>query len=837
MYHRRTPGNENSNMAARKKKDPNREIPVEDYEHSSAKRTNNPPAGLAHLDRDETPTKKLQYDPHLDPQMVWAGKAERSQADVPAPSIHVHEELSAQKIVGSVRKQRLQPALFDVSELDPAKAVDFYKHDMNWSNRMILGDSLVVMSSLIERERLAGQVQCVFMDPPYGIKYQSNFQPRLSKRTVADGRDDDLTREPEMIQAYRDTWELGVHSYLTYLRDRFVVARELLSESGSIFVQIGEENAHRVRALLDEVFGSENFVSQIPFIKTSGKGGALLDTVNDYLIWFARDREKIKYRQLYVPRSDRALASGYTWVESPGGDRRRLNGSELRGETPVDGRRFMTSSLVSASGGVNSAFPFEFEGKTYTPSRNTYWKTNLEGMTALAAAGRLMGIGNTLNYVRFEDDLSQVAITNWWNDTIESTFAVDKRYVVQTYTKVIARCVLMTSDPGDLVVDPTCGSGSTAYVAEQYGRRWITVDTSRVAMAIARERVLTATYPFYELRDPARDVDGGFVYETLDRTTLRSIARGEGPEQITLVDRPKVVPKKVRVSGPFTVEALSRYAINPADDSPSTGAVVEDAADHVETLLSALRTQGIPRPGSKPARIESLTSLSGAGALQAEGILDRDGKRVKFAVSLGPRFGAITMAQVSDALQDAIGFGMVVFAGFAVAADAQAQLATGKVGGVDVALLLANPDLLAGDLLKNTSSSQTFRLYASPDVRVESEDDGWRATVEGVDSFDASTGEVVSYGRSGIQAWFLDTEYDGRVFRVSQAFFPVSNGWEKLSRSLRGTVDAELVEELHSWTSLPFETPESGRIAVRVISDDGNAAEVILPVSGGTKAK
>jgi adenine-specific DNA-methyltransferase len=823
-------------MPARKKKDPNREVPVEDYEHSEAKRTNNPPAGLAHLDRDETPTKKLQYDPHLDPQMVWAGKAERLQADVPAPSIHVHEELSAQKIVGSIRKQRLQPALFDVSELDPAKAVDFYKHDMNWSNRMILGDSLVVMSSLIERERLAGQVQCVFMDPPYGIKYQSNFQPRVSTRSVSDGKDLDLTREPEMIQAYRDTWELGVHSYLTYLRDRFVVARELLNDTGSIFVQIGEENAHRVRALLDEVFGSENFVSQIPFVKTSGKGGALLDTVNDYLIWFARDREKIKYRQLWVPRSDRSLASGYQWVETKDGIRRRLTSAEMRGDVEVQGRRFMTSSLVSPDVS-SSTFAFEFEGVKYEPSRNTHWKTNEAGMRALADATRLIGIGKTLNYVRFEDDLSHVAITNWWNDTVESTFTVDKRYVVQTYTKVIARCLMMSTDPGDLVLDPTCGSGTTAYVAEQFGRRWITIDTSRVAMAIARERLLTATYPFYELRDTARNVDGGFVYETLDRVTLKSIARGTGPDQITLVDRPKVVPKKVRVSGPFTVEALSRYALNPADSAPSTGPTVEDAADHVETLLSALRTQGIPRPGSKPARIESLTALSGAGALQAEGILDRDGKKVKFAVSLGPRFGAVTMAQVSDALQEAIGFGMVVFAGFAVAADAQAQLATGKVGSADVALLLANPDLLAGDLLKNTSSSQTFRLYASPDVRLEKVADGWRATVEGVDSFDASTGEVVSYGRAGIQAWFLDAEYDGRVFRVSQAFFPVSNGWEKLSRALRGTVDAELVQELHSWTSLPFEIPESGRIAVRVISDDGNAAEVILPVSGGTKAK
>lgn len=804
----------------------NKVIPVEDYEHSSAKRTNNPPVGLAHLDREETPVKRLSYDPHLDPQLIWAGKVERAEVDVPAPSVHVHEELSAQKIIGAVRQQRLQQPLFDVNALDPDKAVEFYQHDLDWSNRMILGDSLAVMSSLVERERMAGTVQCVFMDPPYGIKYQSNFQPGIANRSVTDGKDEDLTREPEMIQAYRDTWELGIHSYLTYLRDRFTVARELLNETGSIFVQIGEENAHRVRTLLDEVFGSENFVSQIPFVKTSGKGGTLLDTVNDYLIWFARDREKIKYRQLYVSRSDRALASGYTWVEADDGTRRRLTAAELRGEIAFEGRRLMTSSLVSASGGANSAFPFEFEGKTYTPSRNTYWKTNQEGMIALAANRRLMGIGNTLNYVRFEDDLSHVAITNWWNDTIESTFTVDKRYVVQTYTKVIARCLMMTTDPGDLVLDPTCGSGTTAYVAEQFGRRWITMDTSRVAMSIARERLLTATFPYYALRDSARDVDGGFVYGELNRVTLRSIARGEEPEKVVLVDQPKVDKKKTRVSGPFTVEALSRYSIDPSAEPVL--AVAEDSSHHVEVLLDALHTQGIPRPGKKPATIISLTALAAAGPLQAEGVLDVDGKPARFAVSLGPRFGAVTMAQVGDALRSAIGFDLVVFAGFAVSADAQEKLAVGKIGGTDVALLLANPDLLVGDLLKNTKASQTFRLYSAPDVRIDKEGTQFRITVEGVDSFDAATGDVTSFGKSGISAWFLDDNYDGTVFRVSQAFFPVTNGWEKLSKALRGTVDAELVEELHSWTSLPFDGAESGRIAVRVVSNDGNASEVVL---------
>jgi adenine-specific DNA-methyltransferase len=386
----------------------------------------------------------------------------------------------------------------------------------------------------------------------------------------------------------------------------------------------------------------------------------------------------------------------------------------------------------------------------------------------------------------------------------------------------------MTTDPGDLVVDPTCGSGSSAFAAELYGRRWITIDTSRVALAIARERLLTSTYPYFRLRDLSRGIDSGLEYETFTRTTLGSLANDEPSEEIALIDRPKIDNKRVRVSGPFTVEALSRYAINPADDVTSAIPAQDDTTDHVETLLAALRAQGIPRPGASPAKITSLSPLAAAGSLQAEGVVDLDGMPTKFAVSLGPRFGAITMGQVSDALEQAIGFRLVVFAGFAVSADVQAQLATGKVGGMDVALLLANNDLLVGDLLKNTKASQTFRLYASPDVRLTKDAEGLRVEVEGVDSFDASTGEVTSFGKSGIQAWFLDVAFDGKVFRVSQAFFPVSSGWEKLSRALRGTVDAELVKELHSWKSLPFEPPENGQIAVRVIANDGNASEVIL---------
>jgi adenine-specific DNA-methyltransferase len=824
-------------MAARRtRSDANRTIPVDDYEHVAAKRTNNPPVGLAHLDRAETPTHTLKYDPHLDPQLVWAGKRERSEVSVLAPSIHVHEELSAEKIIGVVRRQRTQQPLFDLADLDPAEAVEFYAHDLNWSNRMILGDSLTVMTSLLDRERLGGKVQCIYIDPPYGVNYKSNFQPSVSSTDVSEN-DAGLSREPEMIQAYRDTWELGIHSYLSYLRDRLEVARELLTDSGSVFVQISDDHAHLVRALMDEVFGSQNYVAQITFQKTANSTGRNLGIISDFLLWYGRDVEQLKYHQLYNLRElGQSGSAAYTKLRLADGSARSLTPEERFGlqKLPAGSRVFrlapLTSQSIGRKKGPGSAswFPVEIDGQPYTPNMSSRWKTNEEGMERLKAAGRLMPSEESLSYVRYLDDFDGVALTNIWTDTAMSGSADRKRYVVHTNPKVIARCVLMTTDPGDLVLDPTCGGGTTALVCEQYGRRWITIDTSRVALAVARERLLTARYDYYQLAKAARGVDGGLKYEERPRTTLGQIAKGEPTETVVLYDRPLVQRGILRVSGPFTVEALSRYAINPFDEPQSANVGISPDTDHIPTLLSALRAQGLPRPGSAPLPIESLTEIAAAGPLQAEGVTTINNRRARFAVSLGPKFGAITMTQVSDALREAIGFDLVVFAGFAVSADAQERLATGWVGGTQVSLLLANPDLLLGDLLRNTTASQTFRLYSAPDVQIASDGDGYRVTVEGVDTFDASTGDMVSLGKSGIQAWFLDDDYDGAVFEVSQAFFPVTDGWAKVQAALRGTVDADLIAELHGWTSLPFERGKHFKVAVRVIAQDGNAAEVIL---------
>ncbi len=804
---------------------------VGSYEHDDAQRLNNPEAGLARYETDAPPKKTYSYDPRIDPQLQWAGKAERTSFDVDAVSIHVHERLSTEAIVATLRKEEPQLSMFNDPQLERDREVAFYQHEIDWTNRLILGDSLVVMTSLLERERMAGQVQCVYFDPPYGINYNSNFQAKLSNRSPRES-DEWVTREPEQIQAYRDTWVLGVHSYLTYLRDRLLLAHELLADEGSIFVQIGDENVHRVGLLMDEIFGAENRVATITVQKTAGLASRLMTSVADFLLWYAKDRSRVRYHQLYRERDERsadeALAP-YGRLELPDGSRRSMTGDERANPEllPKGARRYRLDNLTSQGFRKNTTIDYAFQDQIFHPGRNQTWKTTVAGLDRLVAQRRIELTGETLKYVRFADDLPARALHNVWADMGRAGFGDKKRYVVETVSKLIARCVLMTTDPGDLVLDPTCGSGTSAYVAEQYGRRWISCDTSRVALSLARERVLTSTFPYYRLIDESRGVDGGLRYRNVRRITLTSVAYDEPPEAISLYDQPEVDNSKVRVSGPFTVEALSRYAINPLqEDVPPDPGELTATADHIETLLDALRVRGIPVKGGTPVAIESLTRLSSTSPLHAEGTM-ADGRQL--VVSIGPQYGPITVAQVDDALSDAYGYDLVVFAGFSASAEAQKFLAPGKAGKFSVVLLEANADLLIADLLRNTSGSQTFRLFAAPDVTAERHPDGGMfVELRGIDVYDASTGEATARTRNDVAAWFLDHDYDGECFHVCQAFFPKTDGWDKLAKALKGTLDDELLENLASFQSSPFQQGTHGKAAVRVVDDSGQTSESIV---------
>ncbi|MDP9331104.1 MAG: site-specific DNA-methyltransferase [Actinomycetota bacterium] len=806
---------------------------VEDYRHADATRLNNPPAGLAWQDVEKPPKVGFEYDPHLDPQLTWAGKAERLSFEVEAPSIHVHERLSTEAILRAVQKEPPQLALFGDEDLDRTKTVEFYQHEMGWVNRLILGDSLVVMASLLERERLGGRVQMIYVDPPYGINYNSNFQARLSKKSPRETADDAITREPEQVQAFRDTWELGVHSYLTYLRDRLFVARDLLADSGSLFVQIGPDRLHLVRLLLDEVFGAANAGPIVTLKKTSGHASRLLPEVSDFLLWYAKDKEKAKFHQLFDLKPQFEVTDDtYGYVLESNGIPRNLR-EEERGDLrllPEGARVYKTGDPTSDGFSAHKSVDFDFAGKVFNPGSDKHWKLRMEGMRGLADAGRLEVRGSSLWYRRFLDDFGATALSNIWTDT-SSSFS-KRQYIVQTVPKIIERAMLMTTDPGDLVLDPTSGSATSAWVAEKNGRRWIAVDTSRVAVTIGRERLLTAKFDYYKLRDEGRGVDGGFSYQSRERVTMSSIGYGEPPATEVLYDKPVIDNSRIRVAGPFTFEALSRYAVNPTEDEvPPTpdDAQASEAQDHVKTLLDALRKQGIPRKNAKPVPIDTLDPVAGVGAIQAEGTYTPNGTTKSFAVSLGPRFGPITFAQIDDAMEESGGYDLVVFAGFAATPEAQQVIAKGKLGKREVALLAANPDLLVGDLLKNTTGSQTFRLFSAPEAKVKKAENGdIRVKVLGVDSFDAATGEVVSRSEADIAAWFLDQDYDGIVFHVNQAFFPRTDGWEALQKALKATVDPELMEQLQSFESLAFTPGENRKAAIRVVDDSGTTSEAVL---------
>ncbi len=561
------------------------------YEHADKTRVNNPPVGLVTPKTDPDAGQKrktYQYDPHLDPTLVWAGKAEHTSFEVPTVSLHVHERIDPLSIIEAVRKRNgdraagrlVQQSFFDEPEENPPlrEAIDFYKHAHGWTNRLVAGDSLLVMNSLLEKEGMAGKVQMVYIDPPYGIKYGSNFQPFVNRRDVKDGKDEDLTQEPEMIRAFRDTWELGIHSYLSYLRDRLLLVRDLLHESGSCFVQISDKNVHHVRELLDDVFGVDNAMPQIVFRKTTGAGSpsGYVESVPqtcDYLLWYSKDRRNVKIRRLFLPRGVRE-DQNLRWVELSNGDRRRMTADEAASPEalPVNARPFRPNPLTSQTGAETTTFEVAFEGSKFRPKKGG-WKTNQGGMTKLQACQRLIAVGNTLCFVRYLDDFPYKPLIDIWDDTRTSGFGEEKAYVVQTNTKVIARCILLTSDPGDLVFDPTCGSGTTAFVAEELGRRWITCDTSRVAIALAKQRLMTTAFDYYELAHPDEGVGSGFKYKTVPHVTLKSIANNpeirDGmnraeidtaiaryAEQETLYDQPLVDRAKVRVTGPFTVEAV-----------------------------------------------------------------------------------------------------------------------------------------------------------------------------------------------------------------------------------------------------------------------------------------
>jgi adenine-specific DNA-methyltransferase len=790
------------------------------------------------------------------PFLNWAGKAERQQVTVPTLPLFVHERHSTQAILETLKSHKALGTnldLFGDTNLDVADKLDAYEHKGPWTNRLILGDSLQVMNSLLEYEGMGGQVQMIYFDPPYGVKFGSNFQPFVRKRDVTHGKDDAMIREPEMVKAYRDTWELGLHSYLTYLRDRLLLARELLSDTGSIFVQISDENIHHVREVMDEVFGHENMCGLIPFKKTSGQASTLIAGVCDFLLWYGKSKERTKYQQLYSTLGEDVSDDSYNCIELEDGTWRRLTAAELRGEASIPaGRRFRTANLTSQGWSEEGSAPFDFEGKTYSPSKGTHWKPGTKKLPALAAANRLIGIGNTLAYKRYIDDFPGVALTNMWGDTVESTFVAQKIYAVQTAQKVVQRCILMTSSPGDLVLDITCGSGTTAYVAEGWGRRWITVDTSRVPIALARQRLLTATYPWYKLKSPAQGPVGGFVYERrknrkgdevgglVPRVTLSSIANQEEPDVVTLVDRPEVLAGVTRVTGPFTVEATIQAALNIGEESDQLAphTTSDSPRAYLDRMIEVLRqSKTLQLPGNVTLQLESISPLADREYLHAEGVA-KNGTDKRIAFVFGPEDGAIGSQYVYDAHTEALqqGFQQLFLFGFAIDPKAREMLGRLKVPTTYVSV---TPDVVMSDLLKTARTSEIFSITGLPDVALEpagKEKDGTslhRVVVKGLDIFRPDTMETEEVAAENLPCWMLDSNYNGMVFMATQVFFPKTGAWENLQKSLKGQFSDSVWEHLAGTTSEPFVLGDKKRIAVKAIDERGNELMVVKSAEGG----
>ena len=935
------------------------------YRHDS-KRKNNPQIGLVNPDTDpDQPKTDWKYDPHLDPALQfdvgrsqvekliddalasgdekamraalqelkrlgepylnWTGKAERTSFDVDTVSLYVHERIDPASILASVRKRMKdaqgkerdkwkQPDLFAApfENLPLRDAIDFYKHERGWANRLIAGDSLLVMNSLLQKESMAGQVQMIYIDPPYGIKYGSNFQPFVNKRDVKDRKDEDLTQEPEMIKAFRDTWELGIHSYLTYLRDRLYLARDLLKESGSLFVQISDENLHHVRELCDEIFGPENMVSVITFKKTTGAGSPSLSTnvlsaTNDYIVWYAKSIEKIKYKHLYLSRGGEGWVN-YSYVRTDGHRFRRMTRQESIDwqSLPPNSLVYRRDNLTSASSAGEAAASIEFQGQIYSPYPGG-WKTSKDGIKRLSMASRLEAYGKTLAYRRYASDFPWYRITNLWDDTVTGGFAEDRYYVVQTGVKVIERCLLMTTEPGDLVLDPTCGSGTTAYVAEKWGRRWITCDTSRVAATLAKQRLMTASYDYYELKYPHEGLKAGFVYQTVPHVTLKSIANNpeisdiyermhiaiemslkelnatakeslkewEVPfdfpqvwpaasrkafeafhaarsamqnkmdesiaahaDQETIYDKPAISKGKLRITGPFTVEAVPFPTVMSLDEAeqPKEADVAiarsgESSRQH--QWRDELLKTGIRGKGGQKLEFAGFDVLP-TRHLHLSGTLKDSGDRV--VVSFGPEHAALEQRQVEMAMREASELfprpKLIVFCAFAF--DPEAAKDIDQTKGITALKAQMNIDLLTEDLKKARSSNQSFWLMGQPDVAVRKRKDGkYEVEVHGFDYFDTAKGELISGGKGKIASWMLDTDYDERSLFPQQVFFPMAgsgDGWQKLKKDIKAELNEDLLDKFHGTVSLPFEAGENKRVAVKIVDDRGIESLKVIPL-------
>ena len=932
------------------------------------------------------------------PWLEWSGKKEEHDRHILAVepvALHIHERVSANAIIRAAKREDIQTDLFADPQQEYKEAIQFYQHDVDWANRLILGDSLEVMSSLSRREDLASKVQMIYIDPPYGINYKSNFQPEIGSVEVKD-KDTDLTREPEVVRAYRDTWHLGIHSYLTYLRDRVLVAKELLTDEGSLFLQIGQENIHLVRNILDGVFGPKSAAGIITVQKTATPSG-LLDDGAFYILWYLKNPENAKFRSLPMEKPcDEWVreTKGGSWGVEIDRIRRALFPGEKKDISvlPKNSSVYCLSKLTSSGASANPE-PLLAFGQEFGLKSNEHWKTTKVGLDRLIGAERIETRGRAW-FVKFHSDSPVKRMTNIWIGTAGKSES-DNDYIVKTETEVIKRCLLMTTDPGDLVLDPTCGGGTTARVAEEWGRRWVTIDTSRVSISLSRQRLLRANYDFYQVKNNQDRVRVGagidpscnFVYKTIPHIELRTISRNESldpilknyqeildeklqfcnaalsnvdeqlrpllvgklseklqtnglrlvtdadrrrwllpgtsklqikegflgkpklnskhadkyfsfvpannifehwnvpfdtdpnwpqplsdavneyrmawcakmdeinaciyanADQETLVDQPEVVSGIVRVTGPFTVEGVRPEELsldengevfdptpNEWEVNDSAGDYAQNASAYVDRMLQLIEQDGVTFPNNEHRKFGHTNRLEDTdSALHAEALWEGDDsdQPCHIAIAFGPQYGPVTAIQIEDLVRASRRYDELVIAGFSFDGASQAVIQESANPRLKIHMAHIRPDASPGmdGLLKDSPKSQLFTVFGQPEIEVRSVAESKIGEVEvellGVDIYSPLTGEITSSGALKVAAWFLDSDYDGRCFCITQAFFPNQKAWDKIAKALGSSADAEAFAAYDGTVSIPFEPGEYRRIAVKVIDPRGNEVMAI----------
>ena len=810
-----------------------------------------------------------------DPELYWLDKYgsdnSEEQLSVDIRSLYRYEHISPELIIKRLykMKEEKQGALFSVNELfgnaididELEKISDYYQHQDGWTNRLILGDNLLAMTSLLEREGMKNKVQCIYVDPPYGIKYKSNWQIKLNSLEVKDGIDDNLTAEPEQIKAYRDTWELGIHSYLSYMRERLLVCRELLAESGSCFVQISDENVHLIRGLMDEVFGSGNFVSMIFFQKTGGFAPSYLSNIGDHILWYSKNRSHLKYRQLYLlDEAPTVEEPYYVWLQLSDGSYRRMTKEEKRRKVPLpEGARIFRLGPLQSQGASQSDQRFEFQGEVFQPSKNSHWKVTLAGLENLAKKGLLLKSGTKLYHKLFWDYFPASELQNVWLDTQSGGFVESGLYVVQTTTKVIQRCILMATDPGDLVIDPTCGSGTTAFVCELWGRRWITIDTSRIAINVAKTRLLTASFPYFKLSDEqTKDIRKGFRYSKVSHVQLEDLANDEPSVEATLCDDAEPDTKRLRVAGPFTIETLQSYDPIPPEELEQRG---EFDSNFEKRIFDMLSTTGI-RNGARneQAIFSRIERLPGAN-IHAVGWFKRKEKgkerEAKAYFHIGQKFSSVSKRAVSEAAKETRSVGdadWLVILGFAFDSDLD-TLIDKSMGTYEISKVRMNDDLLQEGLLKKDKKAAAFVTIGEPDIDLKKLKGGLVAIeIKGLDIYDPIKDIIKPRDLHDIAYWMVDDDYDGSNFIVRQVFFcggdkDEFDRWKKgleliafqkakknLQDTLKIEIDDEAFERLYGFVSHPITiSKKDQKIAVRVVSQFGEESTKILSVAGPNK--